>query len=279
MGSKRVLIVDDSRSARHVLKRQLKQYGLVVDEVESAEDALQYLLYNRPHAIFMDHMMPGMDGLQAVRIIKGNPATGLIPIIMFTSKEGGEVYLGQARALGAAGVLPKQIDSADLEAVLDSLHLLEEPDLVPATLEAEAAVCQSDEPGEMTATLAQPPTTPLESPRPVAASQEITALQRQTADDELIALLKPLLEAQARRMQSSFRSEVRHLIEKTQNDRRRSRQRRWPAVAAGAVLGILLTSGVYSLLPARAQPGPTAMATEVNSDDEIEIRLLQVATP
>ena len=134
MGSKRVLIVDDSRSARHVLKRQLKQHGLIVDEVDSAEDALQYLLYRRPHAIFMDHTMPGMDGFQAVRIIKGNPATGLIPIMMYTSKEGGDVFLGQARALGAVGVIPKGIESADLAGALGSLKLLE-PEEEPAPVQ------------------------------------------------------------------------------------------------------------------------------------------------
>lgn len=75
MGSKRALVVDDSRSARLVLKRLLEQHGIIVDEVESAEDALEYLIYTKPHAIFMDHMMPGMDGLEAVGIIKRDPAT------------------------------------------------------------------------------------------------------------------------------------------------------------------------------------------------------------
>jgi len=57
---------------------------------------------------FMDHLMPGMDGLQAVKAIKGNPQTAMIPIMMYTSQEG-ELYVGQARALGAMGVLPKQV--------------------------------------------------------------------------------------------------------------------------------------------------------------------------
>ena len=52
--------------------------------------------------------MPGMDGLQAVQAIKNDPRTATIPIMMYTSQEG-ELYLGQARALGAVGVLPKQI--------------------------------------------------------------------------------------------------------------------------------------------------------------------------
>ena len=65
----------------------------------------------------MDHLMPGMDGFQAVQAIKNNPRTATIPIMMYTSQEG-ELYLGQARALGAVGVLPKQIKQADVSKVL-----------------------------------------------------------------------------------------------------------------------------------------------------------------
>ena len=67
--------------------------------------------------------MPGMDGFQAVQAIKNDPRTVTIPIMMYTSEEG-EVYLGQARALGAVGVLPKQIMHADVSKVLYQLHLI-----------------------------------------------------------------------------------------------------------------------------------------------------------
>ena len=71
----------------------------------------------------MDHLMTGMDGLQAVRAINNDPRTATIPIMMYTSQEG-EVYLGQARALGAVGVLPKQIKPTDVSKVLYQLHLV-----------------------------------------------------------------------------------------------------------------------------------------------------------
>ena len=74
----------------------------------------------------MDHLMPGMDGFQAVQAIKNNPRTATIPIMMYTSQEG-ELYLGQARALGAVGVLPKQIKHADVSKVLYQLHLVAGP--------------------------------------------------------------------------------------------------------------------------------------------------------
>jgi CheY-like chemotaxis protein len=123
MAQKRALIVDDSRSARLFLARILEKHDIEVDSVESAEAAIGYLASRRPDVIFMDHMMPGMDGLQAVQAIKNDLRTATIPIMMYTSQEG-EVYLGQARALGAVGVLPKQIKPADVSKVLYQLHLI-----------------------------------------------------------------------------------------------------------------------------------------------------------
>src|ERR1700744_4817053 len=123
MGAKRALIVDDSKSARLFLARILEKYEIHVDDAENAEAAIEYLATHLPDVIFMDHLMPGMDGFQAVQAIKNNPLTATIPIMMYTSQEG-ELYLGQARALGAVGVLPKQIKTADVSKVLYQLHLL-----------------------------------------------------------------------------------------------------------------------------------------------------------
>ena len=123
----------------------LEKYDIEVDMAESAEQAIEYLKSNRPDAIFMDHLMPGMDGLQAVQAIKGNPQTAMIPIMMYTSQEG-ELYVGQARALGAMGVLPKQVRPVDVSKVLYELHLLPdrrdmaEPALAPVELEGGTPV-------------------------------------------------------------------------------------------------------------------------------------------
>src|SRR5678815_2589193 len=123
MAAKRALVVDDSKSARAFLSRILEKHLLDVDCVVSAEEAIDYLTRHRPDVIFMDHLMPGMDGFQAVQSIKNNPRTSAIPILMYTSQEG-ELYAGQARALGAAGVLPKQIKQADVTRMLFQLQLV-----------------------------------------------------------------------------------------------------------------------------------------------------------
>src|SRR5580698_3775675 len=123
MGAKRALIVDDSKSARLFLARILEKYEIDVDNAENAEAAIEYLTSHRPDVIFMDHLMPGMDGFQAVQAIKNNPRTATIPIMMYTSQEG-ELYLSQARALGAIGVLPKQTKHIDVTRALEQLNLL-----------------------------------------------------------------------------------------------------------------------------------------------------------
>lgn len=117
------LVVDDSRMARYVLSKMLKEQGIEVDSVESGEEALGYLCGKAPDMIFMDHTMPGMDGFQALRAIKNDPRTAPIPIMMYTSKEG-EVYMNQARQLGAVDVLPKQLKPDQLVAVLEKQRLL-----------------------------------------------------------------------------------------------------------------------------------------------------------
>jgi CheY-like chemotaxis protein len=123
MSAKRALVVDDSKSARAFLSRILERHEIAVDAADSAEAAIDYLTRHKPDVIFMDHMMPGMDGFQAVQSIKNNPRTSTIPILMYTSQEG-DLYLGQARALGAEGVLPKQIKQADVTKMLYQLRLV-----------------------------------------------------------------------------------------------------------------------------------------------------------
>jgi CheY-like chemotaxis protein len=132
---KKALIVDDSRLARAVLSRLLTEHGVAADTAESAEVALDYLKNSRPDVVFLDHNMPGIDGFQALEAIKKNPATATIPVMMYTSQEG-ELYLGQARALGALGVLPKTMQPVEVKKVLRSLHLI--PDAAGAAAPDQA---------------------------------------------------------------------------------------------------------------------------------------------
>jgi CheY-like chemotaxis protein len=123
MPKSHALIVDDSKTAQVRLRKMLERYDLQVDTASSAEEALSYLSYQSPAVVFMDHHMEGMDGLEALRIMKSNPSTAMIPVIMYTSEKG-DVYVGQARAMGALDILSKEVvKPANLAKVLSSLNI------------------------------------------------------------------------------------------------------------------------------------------------------------
>jgi hypothetical protein len=108
-----------------------------------------------------------MDGFQAVKAIKSNPATASIPIVMYTSTQGG-VYFGQARALGAADVIAKPASPEDLSAVLQRL----------AQRQPEAVAAVESEPPEVVAAPAgytpAPAPEPPPEPRAPMAMPEFT---------------------------------------------------------------------------------------------------------
>ena len=125
--SKNALIVDDSRLACKVMSRMLEGYNISSVSTYSAEEALEYLQHNQPDMIFLDHSMPGMDGLETIKVIKSNPKTAMVPVMMYTAKEG-EVYVGQARALGAVDVLPKGLEKEHLDNALQKMGILDKSD-------------------------------------------------------------------------------------------------------------------------------------------------------
>jgi len=198
MTARRALVVDDSKSARAFLARILERYELTVDGVESAEQAIDYLAHQRPDVIFMDHLMPGMDGFQAVQAIKNNPRTATIPITMYTSQEG-ELYLSQARALGAFGVLPKQTKHTDVTRALEQLNLLG-----PPVLESDIAL-ESHAPEPPAAdTLSSEALAALSAPASGASSAGAATTSASGASDmsaqapELTGEREPLAERRAR---------------------------------------------------------------------------------
>lgn len=114
------LVVDDSPSARNVLKRLLERKGAQVDQRESGDQALDYLKTQKPDIIFMDHTMPGMNGLEAVRALRSNPDTAGIPVVMYTSESDAD-YEQEALASGASGVIPKPVTWNKVSEVLTAV--------------------------------------------------------------------------------------------------------------------------------------------------------------
>ena len=123
MATKRALIVDDSKTAQFRLRKMLRDYDLAIVSVDSAEAALSHLASNLPDVVFLDHMMPGLDGFRALQIIKSHPVTAELPVIMYTSKSG-DLYASEARALGALDILNKDsVDAEQLQPVLSGIGI------------------------------------------------------------------------------------------------------------------------------------------------------------
>lgn len=84
---KKILIVDDSATARHMLFELLAKEGYTVVTAENGEEAVAKSKSEMPDLIVMDIVMPGTNGFQATRAITRNDATQHIPIILVSSKD------------------------------------------------------------------------------------------------------------------------------------------------------------------------------------------------
>lgn len=134
MYGKNALIVDDSRTARLVLKRQLDQFDVVVESACDGSQALELLHSHIPDVIFLDHIMPGLDGFEVLGRLKSDPATRGIPVVMYTSQAAAR-YASEARSLGAVAVIPKNVTD---EQLMDALNKAELYQLMAANQESVA---------------------------------------------------------------------------------------------------------------------------------------------
>ena len=82
-----VMVVDDSKTIRRTAETLLKKAGCTVITAEDGFDALAKIVDNRPDIIFVDIMMPRLDGYQACALIKNNAKFKATPVIMLSSKD------------------------------------------------------------------------------------------------------------------------------------------------------------------------------------------------
>lgn len=137
MSTRKILLVDDSKSARYALRLMLKKHDYEVDTAESAEVALKKVKKQLPDAIFLDHLMPGMNGFEALDALKSDAGTAHIPVVMCTSNDE-EPYQIQAREKGALGILPKPATAEKLNAMLEAIETAIERPAGEAAVEVAA---------------------------------------------------------------------------------------------------------------------------------------------
>ncbi len=83
--SKRILVVEDQEDNRRIMRDLLTDAGFEVIEAVNGNEALSVTEAERPDLILMDLQLPELDGLEATRRIKANPALRHIPVIAVTS--------------------------------------------------------------------------------------------------------------------------------------------------------------------------------------------------
>ena len=83
--SKRILVIEDQEDTRRIMRDLLTSAGYEMIEAMTGEEGVTLAERERPDLILMDIQLPGLDGYEATRRIKANPALSRIPIIAVTS--------------------------------------------------------------------------------------------------------------------------------------------------------------------------------------------------
>lgn len=113
----KVMVVDDSRTIRHTAETLLQQAGCEVITAVDGFDALARLADHQPRVVFIDVVMPRLDGYQACQLIKQNARFSGTSVIMLSSRDG-LFDRARARAVGADRFLTKPFDRASLLAAI-----------------------------------------------------------------------------------------------------------------------------------------------------------------
>lgn len=106
MQSKTVLIVEDQIEFLAIYKLYLERNGYRVLVAEDGESAVRTAREHHPELILMDFSVPGLDGIGATEILKGDPATSDIPVLLLTAHTYGSVGR-RAREAGCDGFISK----------------------------------------------------------------------------------------------------------------------------------------------------------------------------
>ena len=114
---KKILVVEDFDDARKLFVLYLKCLGFEVLEASDGREALENSILLRPDLIIMDITMPHMDGHEATALIKENPSTRHIPIIVMTAHTS-NMHVHAAHEAGADEVLFKPVNLAGLREIL-----------------------------------------------------------------------------------------------------------------------------------------------------------------
>ena len=142
-----ILVVDDSATIRAVLGKMLTQDGHVVIKAASGEEAIAFAGENQPDLIFLDIVMPGMNGFAVLRALRRDPLTQAIPIVMISGNlQATEQFYVQR--FGADDFMKKPFGRSEVFARLQHLtangRLVARERLEPGALPVDAALTEAE---------------------------------------------------------------------------------------------------------------------------------------
>ena len=115
----KILVIDDSKTIRRTAETLLSKEGCTVYTAENGFDALAAIADHRPDLIFVDIMMPRLDGYQTCSLIKHNKAFRETPVIMLSSKDG-LFDRARGRIVGSEHYLTKPFTKDELLGAISS---------------------------------------------------------------------------------------------------------------------------------------------------------------
>jgi CheY-like chemotaxis protein len=208
----KILLIDDSKVTRYALRIELKKLGIEVDTADSAEAALETLKRRVPDAILMDHIMPGLNGLEALEIIRADPRTAHVPIVLCTSQKDSD-FAVKARRKGVLTILPKSLAAERLPQVVEQIRAAIEGTAGPVPTCVEGAGVGHS---RSAAGIAPP------------SEAELIALIDERLEAGINKRLTALVEALRRDLMEVLIAEARHLVESRLADERAASPPRQP---------------------------------------------------
>lgn len=113
MSKLKVLLIDDSKTIRRTSETMLEKEGYEIVTADDGFEALAKIVSFSPDIIFVDVMMPRLDGYQTCALIKNNPEFKSIPVVMLSSKDG-LFDRAKGRVVGADKYMTKPFVKSDL---------------------------------------------------------------------------------------------------------------------------------------------------------------------
>jgi DNA-binding response OmpR family regulator len=133
---KKILIIDDHGHIRLLLSNRLSKMGFEVATSENAINTVKLVINTKPDLIVMDLMMPGIDGIQATKLLRENEITKNIPIIMLTAVSTRDTVL-EALSSGVNDYVVKPFKGEELYKKI--AHFIGEPETPNPTDSTQSA--------------------------------------------------------------------------------------------------------------------------------------------